>query len=212
MAPFKVEITADHKKFPVLLSNGDLLKTEMLANGQQKVQWKDPFKKPSYLFALVGGDIGVTEDTYTTLSGRIIKLGVYASHGKQQRCTHAMESLKKAMRWDEERFGLEYDLNQYMIVSIDDFNMGAMENKGLNVFNSRLVLADQKSATDHDFDMIEAVVGHEYFHNWTGNRVTCRNWFELSLKEGLTVFRDQEFSSDLHSRSVQRIKDVDSLR
>lgn len=212
MAPFTVEITADQKKFPVLLSNGDLLKSEILTDGRQKVLWKDPFKKPSYLFALVGGDIGVIEDTYTTLSGRKIKLGVYASHGKQQRCYHAMESLKKAMRWDEERFGLEYDLNQYMIVSIDDFNMGAMENKGLNVFNSRLVLADQKSATDHDFDMIEAVVGHEYFHNWTGNRVTCRNWFELSLKEGLTVFRDQEFSSDLHSRSVQRIKDVDALR
>ena len=212
MAPFTVEITADQKKFPVLLSNGDLLKSETLSDGRQKVLWKDPFKKPSYLFALVGGDIGVIEDTYTTLSGRKIKLGVYASHGKQQRCYHAMESLKKAMRWDEERFGLEYDLNQYMIASIDDFNMGAMENKGLNVFNSRLVLADKKSATDNDFDMIEAVVGHEYFHNWTGNRVTCRNWFELSLKEGLTVFRDQEFSSDLHSRSVQRIKDVDALR
>lgn len=212
MAPFTVEIAADQKKFPVLLSNGDLLKSEKLADGRHKVLWKDPFKKPSYLFAMVGGDIGVIEDEYTTLSGRKIKLGVYASHGKQQRCHHAMESLKKSMRWDEERFGLEYDLNQYMIVSIDDFNMGAMENKGLNIFNSRLVLADEKSATDNDFDMIEAVVGHEYFHNWTGNRVTCRNWFELSLKEGLTVFRDQEFSSDLHSRSVQRIKDVDALR
>ena len=212
MAPFTVEITADQKKFPVLLSNGDLTKSEVLENGKHKVYWKDPFKKPSYLFALVGGDIGVVHGEHVTTSGRKIKLSVYASHGKQERCHHALESLRKAMVWDEQRFGLEYDLNQYMIVSIDDFNMGAMENKGLNVFNSRLVLADQKSATDQDFDTIEAVVGHEYFHNWTGNRVTCRNWFELSLKEGLTVFRDQEFSADLHSRSVQRIKDVDTLR
>jgi aminopeptidase N len=212
MAPFTVEIIADQKKFPVLLSNGDLVKSESMGSGKHKVQWKDPFKKPSYLFALVAGDLGEVHGQHTTPTGRKIKLSVFASHGKQERCHHALESLKKAMVWDEQRFGLEYDLNQYMIVSIDDFNMGAMENKGLNVFNSRLVLADQKSATDQDFDTIEAVVGHEYFHNWTGNRVTCRNWFELSLKEGLTVFRDQEFSADLHSRSVQRIKDVDTLR
>ena len=212
MTKYTVEIEADQKKYPVLLSNGDCIEQKTLADGRHSAKWSDPFKKPSYLFALVAGDLGVIKDTFTTASGKKVDLAVYASHGKQDRCYHAMTSLKKSMKWDEERFGLEYDLNQYMIVSIDDFNMGAMENKGLNVFNSRLVLADQKSATDNDFDMIESVVGHEYFHNWTGNRVTCRNWFELSLKEGLTVFRDQEFSADLNSRAVQRIKDVDSLR
>jgi aminopeptidase N len=212
MTSYTVTLEADKKKFPVLLSNGDLISKKDLDNGKHQALWKDPFKKPSYLFALVAGDIGVVEGTFKTMSGRDVKLEVYASHGKQSRCHHALESLKKSMKWDEERFGLEYDLNTYMIVSIDDFNMGAMENKGLNIFNSRLVLADPESATDADFDRIESVVGHEYFHNWTGNRVTCRNWFELSLKEGLTVFRDQEFSSDLNSRAVQRIKDVDSLR
>jgi aminopeptidase N len=188
------------------------LKKKILEMARHYSLWKDPFKKPSYLFALVAGDLGVVEDSFTTKSGKKVALYVYASHGKQERCHHAMISLKKSMKWDEDRFGLEYDLNQYMIVSIDDFNMGAMENKALNVFNSRLVLADKKTATDNDFDMIESVVGHEYFHNWTGNRVTCRNWFELSLKEGLTVFRDQEFSADMNSRAVQRIKDVDRLR
>lgn len=212
MTSYTVTIVADKKKYPVLLSNGDLISKKDLADGKHQAIWKDPFKKPSYLFALVAGDIGVVSDTFKTMSGREVKLEVYASHGKQSRCHHALESLKKSMKWDEERFGLEYDLNTYMIVSIDDFNMGAMENKGLNIFNSRLVLADPESATDNDFDRIESVVGHEYFHNWTGNRVTCRNWFELSLKEGLTVFRDQEFSSDLNSRAVQRIKDVDALR
>lgn len=212
MTSYTVEIEADEKKYPHLLSNGDCLSKKSLGNGRHHALWKDPFKKPSYLFALVAGDMGVITDAFTTKSGKKVKLEVYAPHGKQKRCEHAMRSLQKSMKWDEERFGLEYDLNQYMIVSIDDFNMGAMENKGLNVFNSRLVLADEKSATDHDFEMIESVVGHEYFHNWTGNRVTCRNWFELSLKEGLTVFRDQEFSADMNSRPVQRIKDVDSLR
>ncbi len=212
MTSYTVTIEADKKKYPVLLSNGDLISKKDLPDGKYQVIWKDPFKKPSYLFALVAGNLGVIEDAFTTKSGKNVKLEVYASHGKQARCHHALESLKKAMKWDEERFGLEYDLNQYMIVSIDDFNMGAMENKGLNIFNSRLVLADPASATDNDFDRIESVVGHEYFHNWTGNRVTCRNWFELSLKEGLTVFRDQEFSADLNSRAVQRIKDVDALR
>ena len=212
MTKYTVEIEADEKKYPHLLSNGDCIEKKSLGNGRHKALWKDPFAKPSYLFALVAGDMGVIEDHFVTMSGRKVKLEVYAPHGKQQRCLHAMESLKKSMKWDEERFGLEYDLNQYMIVSIDDFNMGAMENKGLNVFNSRLVLADAESATDHDFEMIESVVGHEYFHNWSGNRVTCRNWFELSLKEGLTVFRDQEFSADMNSRSVQRIKDVNALR
>lgn len=212
MTSYTVEIEADEKKYPVLLSNGDRIHYQKIENNRHQATWKDPFKKPSYLFALVAGDLGVIEDSFTTRSGKKVKLEVFAPHGKQNRCYHAMESLKKSMKWDEERFGLEYDLNQYMIVSIDDFNMGAMENKGLNIFNSRLVLADPKSATDADFDRIESVVGHEYFHNWTGNRVTCRNWFELSLKEGLTVFRDQEFSSDMNSRAVQRIKDVDSLR
>jgi aminopeptidase N len=212
MTKYTVEIEADQKKYPQLLSNGDLLENKILSDGKHSAKWNDPFKKPSYLFALVAGEMGIIKDTFTTKSGKKVDLSVYAPHGKQERCHHAMTSLKKSMKWDEERFGLEYDLGQYMIVSIDDFNMGAMENKGLNVFNSRLVLADQKTATDHDFDMIESVVGHEYFHNWTGNRVTCRNWFELSLKEGLTVFRDQEFSADMNSRSVQRIKDVDSLR
>lgn len=212
MTSYTVTIVADKEKYPILLSNGDLVSKKDLPDGKHEAIWKDPFKKPSYLFALVAGNLGVVEGTYKTISGKNVKLEVYASHGKQNRCHHALESLKKAMKWDEQRFGLEYDLNQYMIVSIDDFNMGAMENKGLNIFNSRLVLADPESATDSDFDRIESVVGHEYFHNWTGNRVTCRNWFELSLKEGLTVFRDQEFSSDLNSRAVQRIKDVDALR
>lgn len=212
MTSYTVEIEADEKKYPHLLSNGDCISKKSLGNGRHHAMWKDPFKKPSYLFALVAGDMGVITDTFKTKSGKTVKLEVYAPHGKQERCKHAMVSLQKSMQWDEERWGLEYDLNQYMIVSIDDFNMGAMENKGLNVFNSRLVLADEKSATDTDFELIESVVGHEYFHNWTGNRVTCRNWFELSLKEGLTVFRDQEFSADMNSRPVQRIKDVDSLR
>jgi aminopeptidase N len=212
MTTYSVSIEADQKKYPVLLSNGDLIQKKELDNGRHQTLWRDPHKKPSYLFALVAGDLGLIKDEFTTKSGKNVLLEIYASHGKQERCKHALVSLKKAMKWDEDRFGLEYDLNQYMIVSIDDFNMGAMENKGLNIFNSRLVLADPKSATDTDFERIESVVGHEYFHNWTGNRVTCRNWFELSLKEGLTVFRDQEFSSDLNSRAVQRIKDVDALR
>lgn len=212
MTIYTVEIEANEKKYPQLLSNGDLISKKSLGNGRHHAIWKDPFKKPSYLFALVAGDMGVISDTFTTQTGKKVKLEVYAPHGKQERCKHALMSLQKSMQWDEQRWGLEYDLNQYMIVSIDDFNMGAMENKGLNIFNSRLVLADEKSATDTDFEMIESVVGHEYFHNWTGNRVTCRNWFELSLKEGLTVFRDQEFSADLNSRPVQRIKDVDTLR
>lgn len=212
MTSYSVTIEADKKKYPVLLSNGDRIKNEDLGNGRHKAYWKDPHKKPCYLFALVAGDMGVIRDTFTTASGRKVNLEVYASHGKQERCWHAMDSLKKAMKWDEEVFGLEYDLNDYMIVAIDDFNAGAMENKGLNIFNSRLVLADTSSATDTDFHSIESVVAHEYFHNWTGNRVTLANWFQLSLKEGLTVFRDQEFSADMTERAVQRIEDVDALR
>lgn len=212
MTSYTVEIEADKKKYPLLLSNGDCISKKDLSNQRHYAKWIDPFKKPSYLFALVAGDLGVVTDQFTTRSGRNIKLEVFAPHGKQARCLHAMKSLKESMKWDEDTYGLEYDLNQYMIVSIDDFNMGAMENKGLNIFNSRLVLADEKTATDTDFHQIQSVIGHEYFHNWSGNRVTCRNWFELSLKEGLTVFRDQEFSGDMTSRSVQRLHDVDSLR
>ncbi|WP_413293355.1 aminopeptidase N [Bdellovibrio sp. HCB185ZH] len=212
MTSYTVTIEADKAKYPVLLSNGDRMKVEDLGNGRHKAYWRDPHKKPCYLFALVAGDLGVIRDTFTTSSGRKVNLEVYAAHGKQERCWHALESLQKSMKWDEEVFGREYDLNEYMIVAIDDFNAGAMENKGLNIFNSRLVLADTNSATDSDFHAIESVVAHEYFHNWTGNRVTLRDWFQLSLKEGLTVFRDQEFSADMTDRGVQRIEDVDSLR
>jgi aminopeptidase N len=212
MTVYSVTIEADQKKYPVLLSNGDRIKIETLPEGRHKAYWQDPHKKPCYLFALVAGDLGVISDQFTTASGRKVNLEVYAAHGKQQRCLHAMDSLKKSMKWDEEVYGREYDLNDYMIVAIDDFNAGAMENKGLNIFNSRLVLADSESATDDDFHNIESVVAHEYFHNWTGNRVTVANWFQLSLKEGLTVFRDQEFSADMTERAVQRINDVDGLR
>ncbi|QLY24273.1 aminopeptidase N [Bdellovibrio sp. KM01] len=212
MTSYTVTIEADKAKYPVLLSNGDRMKVEDVGNGRHKAYWRDPHKKPCYLFALVAGDLGVIRDTFTTSSGRKVNLEVYAAHGKQERCWHALESLQKSMKWDEEVFGREYDLNEYMIVAIDDFNAGAMENKGLNIFNSRLVLADTNSATDSDFHAIESVVAHEYFHNWTGNRVTLRDWFQLSLKEGLTVFRDQEFSADMTDRGVQRIEDVDSLR
>ena len=212
MTLYTVEIEADEEKFPLLLSNGDCIEKKSLPGGLHYAKWTDPFKKPSYLFALVAGDMGCVTDHFTTMSGRDVKLEVFAPHGKQDRSLHAMKSLKESMLWDEVTYGLEYDLNQYMIVSIDDFNMGAMENKGLNVFNSKLVLADEQTATDNDFHNIQSVVGHEYFHNWSGNRVTCRNWFELSLKEGLTVFRDQEFSGDMTNAVVQRIRDVDALR
>lgn len=212
MTSYSVRIEADKAKYPVLLSNGDRMGVKDLANGRHEARWSDPHKKPCYLFALFAGDLGVIRDTFTTASGRKVNLEVYAAHGKQDRCHHAMESLKKSMRWDEETFGREYDLGDYMIVAIDDFNAGAMENKGLNIFNSRLVLADTDSASDSDFHAIESVVAHEYFHNWTGNRVTLRDWFQLSLKEGLTVFRDQEFSADMTDRGVQRVMDVDSLR
>lgn len=212
MSRFTVRLEADKAKCPVLLSNGDRMHVKDLGNGRHEALWRDPHRKPCYLFALVAGDLGLIRDEFTTRSGRRVNLEIYAAHGKQERCHHAMESLKKSMRWDEERFGREYDLNDYMIVAIDDFNAGAMENKGLNIFNSRLVLADAETATDQDFKAIEAVVAHEYFHNWTGNRVTLSSWFHLSLKEGLTVFRDQEFSADIGDRGLQRIEDVDSLR
>lgn len=212
MAKFTTKIIADKIQYPVLLSNGNPIEKGELAGGKHFVLWEDPFYKPSYLYALVAGDLGVIRDHYMTKSKRNVLLEIYCDKGNESKCYHAMESLKKSMKWDEERFGLEYDLDIYMIVAVDSFNMGAMENKGLNIFNSALVLADQKTATDNDFYRIESVVGHEYFHNWTGNRVTCRDWFQLTLKEGLTVYRDQEFSADLNSRSVERIKSVMALR
>ncbi len=207
LSVFTTHIKADSDKYPVLLSNGNLIKQE---NGS--VTWYDPSPKPCYLFALVAGELDVIEDTYTTVSGRQVELKIYVEKHNINKTQFAMNSLKRAFAWDEKRFGLEYDLDIYMIVAVDDFNMGAMENKGLNIFNSTYVLANPDTATDTDFINIEAVIGHEYFHNWTGNRVTCRDWFQLSLKEGLTVFRDQEFTSDLHSRSIKRIDDVKRLR
>ncbi len=211
MSVFSTRIKGDKARFPVLLSNGNRLDSG-LDDGIHWVEWHDPYPKPSYLFALVAGDLACIEDNYSTVSGRQVSLQIYTEHHNSEKCGHAMISLQKAMQWDEEVFGLEYDLDLYMVVAVDDFNMGAMENKGLNVFNTKYVLANTQTATDNDFLAIEAVIGHEYFHNWTGNRVTCRDWFQLSLKEGLTVFRDQEFSSDMASRAIQRISDVRVLR
>lgn len=212
LARYQTKITADKARYPYLLSNGNRVASGELADGRHWMQWSDPFPKPSYLFALVAGDFDVLRDTFTTRSGRDVALELYVDRGNLDRADWAMESLKQSMRWDEKRFGLEYDLDIYMIVAVDFFNMGAMENKGLNVFNSKFVLAKAETATDTDYLDIERVIGHEYFHNWTGNRVTCRDWFQLSLKEGLTVFRDQEFSSDLGSRAVNRINNVRVMR
>lgn len=209
---FTTRITADKAKYPVLLSNGNLMGSGDLAEGRHWVLWQDPFKKPAYLFALVAGTLAVVKDEFVTASGRKVDLRIYVEPGNEDSCAHAMASLKRAMRWDEEVYGLEYDLDIFMIVAVNDFNMGAMENKGLNIFNAKFILAKPETATDTDFADIEGVVAHEYFHNWTGNRVTCRDWFQLSLKEGLTVFRDQEFSRDMHSRDVNRIVDVNMLR
>jgi len=212
MAPFTTTLVADKAKYPVLLSNGNLVEQGDLDGGRHFATWKDPFKKPSYLFALVAGNLDCLEDSYTTLSGRKVRLQLFVEPGNLDKTRHAMDSLKHAMQWDEKRFGLEYDLDIYMIVAVGDFNMGAMENKGLNIFNTAYVLAKPETATDHDYEGIEGVIAHEYFHNWTGNRVTCRDWFQLSLKEGLTVFRDQEFSADMGSAAVKRISDVRMLR
>ncbi len=209
---FFVRIEADKNLFPVLLSNGNPGEAGDLTDGRHFAEWDDPFPKPCYLFALVAGRLGCLSDTYTTMNGQKVDLNIYAAQGDLDKCDHAMESLKQSMKWDEETFGLEYDLDVYNIVAVADFNMGAMENKGLNVFNTKYVLASSETATDVDFDNVQGVIGHEYFHNWTGNRVTCRDWFQLSLKEGLTVFRDQEFSSDLNSRAVKRLDDVRVLR
>lgn len=212
LARYQVKITADKTRYPILLSNGNRIASGESDKGQHWVEWQDPFPKPSYLFALVAGDFDVLQDEFITRSGRKVALELYVDRGNLNRADWAMQSLKKAMKWDEERFGLEYDLDIYMIVAVDFFNMGAMENKGLNIFNSKYVLANAQTATDEDYLAIESVIGHEYFHNWTGNRVTCRDWFQLSLKEGLTVFRDQEFSSDTGSRAVNRINNVKFLR
>lgn len=212
MALFTTTIYADKKKFPVLLSNGNPESSGELENGRHWAKWRDPFKKPCYLFALVAGDLAYIEDRYTTMSGRDVLCRIYVQHHNIDQCDHAMASLKKSMSWDEETFGREYDLDVYNIVAVDDFNMGAMENKGLNVFNSKYVLAKQDTATDTDFIGIEAVIGHEYFHNWSGNRITCRDWFQLTLKEGLTVFRDQQFTSDMNAAAPKRIDDVNVLR
>ncbi len=212
LARYQVTLRADRRAYPVLLSNGERVAAGALPDGRHYATWRDPHPKPSYLFALVAGDLAALENTFTTASGRAVALRIYSTRENLPRCRHAMASLKRAMRWDEERYGREYDLDTFMIFCADDFNMGAMENKGLNIFNSRLVLADPEVATDADYNAIQAVIGHEYFHNWTGNRVTCRDWFQLSLKEGLTVFRDQEFSSDMGSRAVERIAAVEYLR
>jgi aminopeptidase N len=212
LAQYTVTIRADRTAFPVLLSNGNLVAQGMLEDGRHFATWHDPFPKPSYLFALVAGNLAALEDEWTTMSGRHVALRIFSTPANLPRCHHAMASLKRSFDWDERCYGREYDLDDFMIFCADDFNMGAMENKGLNIFNSKLVLANPATATDDDYGAIEAVVGHEYFHNWTGNRVTCRDWFQLSLKEGLTVFRDQEFSSDLNSRAVERIRAIDYLR
>ncbi len=209
---YTVRIEADKSKYPVLLSNGNLVKSGEVANNRHFAFWHDPFPKPCYLFALVAGNLNHIHDTFITSSGRKVDLYIYVRPGDEPQCDHAMKSLKKSMKWDEDVYGLEYDLEIFNIVAVSDFNMGAMENKSLNIFNTALVLAHQNTATDTDFGRVESVIAHEYFHNWSGNRVTCRDWFQLSLKEGLTVFRDQEFSADMNSATVQRIDDVTHLR
>lgn len=212
LAPFTVTIIADRHRYPVLLSNGNHLMDGKLSGGRHYVKWRDPHPKPSYLFALVAGDLEYIEDHYRTQDGLDVQLRIYTESKNIDACDFAMKSLINSMQWDEQRFNLAYDLEQFNIVVTDDFNMGAMENKGLNIFNSKYVLAKPETATDDDFIGVEAVIGHEYFHNWTGNRVTCKDWFQLSLKEGLTVFRDQEFTSDMQSPAVKRIEDVRHLR
>lgn len=212
MSVFTTTVIGDTTSCPVLLSNGNLIDSGELEDGRHFATWHDPFPKPCYLFALVAGNLVKISDTFTSRSGREIGLHIYVEERNREKCGHAMRSLQKAMQWDEERFGREYDLDTYMIVAVDDFNMGAMENKGLNVFNSKYVLALPQTATDVDYEGIEGVIAHEYFHNWTGNRITCRDWFQLSLKEGLTVYRDQEFTADMISRPVKRIQDANIIR
>ena len=212
LSVYTTRIEADKASAPILLGNGNLMDAGDLSGGRHFALWHDPFPKPCYLFALVAGNLGSIHDEFVTMSGRRVALGIYTEPGKETRATYAMDALKRSMRWDEQVFGREYDLDIFNIVAVSDFNMGAMENKGLNVFNDKYVLASSETATDMDYAHIEAVIAHEYFHNWTGNRITCRDWFQLCLKEGLTVFRDQEFSSDQRSRPVKRIADVKNLR
>ena len=212
LAPYTITIIAAKEGNTFLLSNGNFLGGGNYDEGRHFAAWFDPHPKPSYLFALVAGDLGLIEDTFTTMSGRDVALKIYVEHGKEPRAAYAMDALKRSMKWDEERFGREYDLDIFMIVAVSDFNMGAMENKGLNVFNDKYVLADPETATDQDYANIEAIIAHEYFHNWTGNRITCRDWFQLCLKEGLTVYRDHEFSADMRSRPVKRIAEVRHLK
>jgi len=212
LSRWTVRIEADRSSCPVLLSNGNAVSKEELADGRHAVTWEDPFPKPSYLFALVAGDLREIRDQFTTASGRAVTLRLHVEEGDEPFTAHAMESLKRSMAWDEQVYQLEYDLDEYNIVAVRHFNMGAMENKSLNIFNSKLVLADAETATDAELERIESVIAHEYFHNWSGNRITCRDWFQLSLKEGLTVFRDQSFTADLHSAAVKRIEDVAMLR
>ncbi|MEM9223638.1 MAG: aminopeptidase N [Pseudomonadota bacterium] len=211
LCTYDTTIVADGSGQPVLLSNGNLVEAGE-RDGRAFARWEDPFPKPSYLFALVAGELGVLRDTFQTMSGRTVELGIYVEPGKEPRAAYAMEALKRSMAWDETRFGREYDLDVFNIVAVSDFNFGAMENKGLNIFNDKYILADPTVATDLDYANIEAIIAHEYFHNWTGNRITCRDWFQLCLKEGLTVFRDQEFTADVRSRGVKRIEDVRRLR
>ena len=212
MAFYTVKIIADDANMPILLSNGNLIEKGTTKEGRHYAIWHDPFKKPSYLFALVAGNLACHFDEFTTQSGRKVDLRIFVEHGNEDKCSYAMDALKRSMKWDEEVYGLEYDLDLFMIVAVSDFNFGAMENKGLNIFNSKYILSSATTATDTDYENIEGIVAHEYFHNWTGNRVTCRDWFQLCLKEGLTVFRDQSFSSDMRSQSTKRIDDVITLR
>ncbi len=212
LSTYSVRLEGDAARFPVLLSNGDRGVPELLVDGRHALTWTDPWPKPSYLFALVAGDLAALTDSFTTMGGRRVELGIWVAAADVPRCAHAMAALKASMAWDERVYGREYDLDQFNIVAVNDFNAGAMENKGLNIFNSKFILADAETATDADFDGVAGVVAHEYFHNWTGNRVTCRDWFQLSLKEGLTVFRDQQFSADQGSAAVRRIDDVRGLR
>lgn len=212
MARFTTTLIADQQRYPVLLSNGNRVETKSLGNGKHLVKWEDPFPKPSYLFALVAGKLACHAGEFITKSGKKVRLEIWVEPHNIDKCDHALVSLQKSMQWDEETYGLEYDLDLYMIVAVSDFNAGAMENKGLNIFNAKYVLASPETATDEDYESIENVIAHEYFHNWTGNRVTCRDWFQLTLKEGLTVFRDQQFTADMTSKTVKRILDVNILR
>lgn len=212
LAVYTTRIEADRSLYPVLLSNGNLIEKGDLANGRHFAVWRDPFPKPCYLFALVAGDLGKIEDSFVTMSGRKVDLKIFVEHGNEEKALYAMDSLKRSMKWDEEAYGREYDLDIFMIVAVSAFNFGAMENKGLNIFNDKVLLASPETATDDDYGRIEGVVAHEYFHNWSGDRITCRDWFQLSLKEGFTVFRDQGFSADMRSHAVKRIEDVRALR